>query len=410
MTSSDSEPGTAIAPPIARESRTTSGASTPRSRNGYSNEAVLLACVGLILVLLAFTAVISRLYHKDVHVLADQWFASGEAELAAGNAQRAIVDYQNALVYSPGNPIFQFHLAQALLAAGGGEKARSYLLNLLSESPASGQINLELARIAASEKGSAQDAIRYYNAAIYGVWDQDPIVMRWNVRRELCGYLLAHNMRSQAEPEIIALAQEVPPGDAQRRKDAGALLLRVGLWNRAFDEYHAVLITHKHDSDALLGAATASFQLGQYTRALSFLDALPPEKQADPEVSSMMETARAVDAENPYNLGLSAAERARRAAKAIELATSRAQQCIARTGPLNPDSAPTPVQESLAAMRAMASKWSRQNLARNPALIDDAMKVVFQLENAAQQQCGTPERTADRALLLIAQSRFGAQP
>src|SRR5580704_7581282 len=93
------------------------------------------------LVMLALTALFSRLYHKKVHTLADAMFAQGEADeraaqQLAGQAQAAhfklaLTDYRNALAYNPTNPLFQFHLARALAAAGRDDEARSYLLNLL---------------------------------------------------------------------------------------------------------------------------------------------------------------------------------------------------------------------------------------------------------------------------------------
>ena len=139
----------------------------------FSRELVLLLCVLALLVLLAVSALFSRLYHKKVHTLADAMFAQGEADertagQMAGEAKTAqlklaLTDYRNALAYNPGNPMFQFHLAKALAAAGRDDEARSYLVNLLSETPGSGEINLELARIATHRKSLA-DAMRYYRS------------------------------------------------------------------------------------------------------------------------------------------------------------------------------------------------------------------------------------------------------
>ena len=121
----------------------------------YSREAVLLGCMLLLVLFVLFTAAASRMYHKKIHVLADDWFDEGEASFRVGDIKSALTDYRNALVYSPDNAKFQFHLAQALAAAGRGDEGRSYLLNLLSESPGSGEVNLALARIAASEPAAS---------------------------------------------------------------------------------------------------------------------------------------------------------------------------------------------------------------------------------------------------------------
>ncbi len=119
-------------------------------------------------------------------------------------------------------PIFQLHLAQALASANREDEASTYLVNLLAESPGSGEINLELARISAHQ-GQFFFAVRYYHSAIYGVWETDPLVKRWNVRRELCEYLLDRGDVKDAQPEVIALAQEVPSGDMERRKGSGSI-------------------------------------------------------------------------------------------------------------------------------------------------------------------------------------------
>lgn len=389
----------------------------PKRDSAYPLEFVLLGYFALVVVLLGITAFIARMYHKDVHVLADNWFAKGEAKFKSGDAAQAVIDYRNALVYSPGNAVFQLHLAQALSAVPGRrDEARSYLLNLLTESPGSGEINLDLARI---EKDSMRDALRYYNGAIYGVWEKDPAVMRWNVRRELCEYLLTRGTMDQAQPEIIALAQEVPPGDVAREKDAAALLLRVKLWSRAFDEYRAVLARNKHDEDALAGAGIAAFQMSEYARAIPYFNQLPPQRRAAADVSSFLSTARDIDAENPFVRELPSEQRVRRALAALAQAESRLQQCLRQTGGSS-NSAQPPAQSSAqaaaqlqklyAAIQEATDKWNQKTLARDPSEVDALMQLVFQAENAAAQQCGEPQDAADRALLLIAQSQTGAEP
>jgi tetratricopeptide (TPR) repeat protein len=167
------------------------GASPNTDARPYSREAFLFSSLMLLLLAFGFTAIVTRMYHTRVHTLADVWFAEGEASYRSGDVASALTDYRNALVFSPNNSQFQFHLAQALAAAGRSDEARSCLLNLLSESPGSSEINLELARIAARQNSMAE-SLRYYHGAICGVWDTDPISRRWQVRREFSEYLLDH--------------------------------------------------------------------------------------------------------------------------------------------------------------------------------------------------------------------------
>jgi len=376
--------------------------------SGYPREFILFMCFALLLILLAFTAFVARMYHKDVHVLADGWFAKGESELKAGNAKDAVVDYRNALAYSPANSIFQLHLARALSIAGPDHmgEARSYLLGLLAQSPGNGEINLYLARIS---KDSMGDALRYYNGAIYGYWEHDPVVMRWSVRRELCDYLLSRGTIDQAQPEIIALAQDVPPGDLARQKDAASLLLRVSLWARALDQYGAVLAVHKRDSDALVGAGIAAFHIGQYTRAVTYFDQLSPERRNAPDVSSLLATTQDIQTESPFLAKLSGKERAIRTLKALALVQARLESCSAQ-----PPVAPVLAVPSVTQLQQLRNElksptWTERSLAGDQSQVDAAMALVFEAENAAASQCGEPQDPPNRALLLIGQSENGRE-
>jgi tetratricopeptide (TPR) repeat protein len=257
-----------------------------RSQAGYSREAVLFSALVLLLLLASFTAFVSRMYHKTFHVLSDQWFAKGEGSFRAGKAAEALNDYRNALAYSPSNSQFQFHLAQALAATGREEEAESYLLNLLSVSPGSGEINLELARIAARNSATS-DALRYYHSAVYGGWENDPATMRWNARLELCEFILSHSGTRQAEAEITALADDVPPGNIDAHEKSGDLLLRVGLWTRALAEFQSVLAAGTSDADALAGAGTAAFHLNEFAQALEYFDRLPDDRRVGPQTTGL---------------------------------------------------------------------------------------------------------------------------
>jgi tetratricopeptide (TPR) repeat protein len=370
-------------------------------------ELVLIICFVLLLLMFSVTAVVSRLYHKKIHTLADQWFAQGEGAFQAGNAKLAVTDYQNALVYSPNNSIFQLHLAQALVAAGRLDEARFYLLNLLAESPGSSEINLELARISARQ-GSWLEAVRYYHAAIYGVWDGDPLVRRWEVRRELCQYLLDRGDVADAQPEVLALSQEAPPRDLQRQKQAAELLLRSGSWARALLDYQSILKQSRGDQDALVGAAIASYQLAKYAQSLAYFGRLRGEKPLSDDVQGMLQSSREVEAADPFRKGLTIAERSRRAAAAAVQASSRLGDCAHQRGEALSQTPPvTDLQKLYATQQSMAADWSESNLARHPDRIEAVMSLAFEMENTAAQQCGAPLPGPDRTLLMLDRSREG---
>jgi tetratricopeptide (TPR) repeat protein len=385
-------------------STATIGAAGKKSPRIYSREAVLFGCIVLLVLFVLVTATINRMYHKKIHVLADSWFTQGEASFQAGDVQSALIDYRNAMVYSPGNAKFQFHLAQALAAVGRGDEGRSYLLNLLSESPGSGQVNLALARIAA-RKGATSEAIRYYHAAIYGEWDSSPIAMRWQVRRELSEYLLDHGEAQQAVPEIIALADDTPAGDPEGRKVVANLLLRAKLWPRALDGFRALVAVNGEDHDALLGAATSAFELGQYELALDYFDRLPQQERQAPDIVTMYQTAEQINAVNPFVAGLSRGAKAQRAADALALAGKRLQGCAGQENQSLLVTLPqTPLQRAFVNSKELEAEGSLQYIEKHPEIIEDVMAHVFEMENVSAAACGNPQ-DADRALWLLGRSR-----
>jgi tetratricopeptide (TPR) repeat protein len=369
----------------------------------YSRELVFLLCVLSLLTLVAITAFLSRMYHKQVHTLADGWFAQGERDMQAGNITAALTDYRNALVYNPYNTRFQFSLATALAAAGRGNEARAYLLNLLSESPGRGEVNLELARVAAQNNLTA-DAVRYYQGAIYGEWDADPFATRWQIRRELCGFLLDRGLVKQATPEVIALAENTSRNDVQRLKIVGQLLLRTQQWARAQELYHDLLAADRYDEEALAGAAKAAFELGQYSDALQYFNRLPRERRDAPDLASAYQLSQRVLAVDPFVSGLSAKTKAQRATDALTLAQTRLQNCARQNGESLLETPPrTDLQLLWAQFQRTQNDWDQRDLERLPERLDASMEFVFGVENAAAKACGEPLGD-DRALWLLGRS------
>ena len=118
----------------------------------------------------AIAGLVTRLYHDQQASMAQQWYQRGNAKLAAGHAAADADDFSNALVYSRGNDLFELRLAQAFIAAGRRDEAQAHLEELWERTSSSGIVNLELARLAA-QKGDTSEAVRYYNNAIYSVWE-----------------------------------------------------------------------------------------------------------------------------------------------------------------------------------------------------------------------------------------------
>jgi tetratricopeptide (TPR) repeat protein len=231
--------------------------------------------------------------------------------------------------------------------------------------------------------------------------------MRWQVRKEFCEYLLDNNAMNQAEAEIIALADNTSPEDFGGQKTAGDLLLRARMWRRALQEFQTLLSHDPHGEDALVGAATAAFQLAQYSQAEEYLERLPREKLADPELTRMHEISRSVLSLNPFAPGLSIDEKAKRTAEATAVAQARASACERQNGSTSsPGASGSALASAMTTSNQNAADWTARNLRKYPERIEPAMSSVFELEDAAAGQCGEPQG-ADYALWLIARSRAG---
>jgi tetratricopeptide (TPR) repeat protein len=372
---------------------------------GQSREVVLVICAVLLAALFSVTGILTRAFHKKQNALAEEWFARGNASLSSGAARQALDDYRSALIFDPENEPFQLHLAQALAQLGRENEARAYLLNLLGDRPGDGEVNFELARLAA-QTGDTDDAVRFYHAAIYGAWDTDPVAAQLRARLELSQFLVRHREHALAEAELISLAANIPDGDAQLHAQAGDLFQSVGELNRALNQYRHALKAAPENLTARIGAGLVSFKLGDYVKASEDLEIAA---QADPEnktVAATLDTAHLVTASDPFSARLSSKEQANRVSVALVHATERADQCSSSAAK-NPNA---PILADLAdrAKSQQKSIWSERSLLLHPDQNDAAMEMVFKIEAAATQICGEPTG-ADAALLLIERKYRGKQ-
>ncbi len=295
-------------------------------------------CCATLILMIGFTAFINRLYHKKIHTLADTWAALGDASVKRGDLSSAIVEYRNALAYSPERVDLPISFAQALAATGlNDNEAQNYLVNLWNESPGSGEVNLELARVAAHKPAGYTDALRYYHTAIDGEWTENPVGRRWEVRQELCDYLLRMGKIEQARVEVLALADNTAADDSEHQLVVGQLLLRTQDWNRALNTFRPDGDRGSRECGGDCGSGERRRLIwGQYATARDYFFKLPAERRAAPDVAGMLATAHLVLAADPYLSGLSVKDRALRAENAVTIATARAQSCLAT----NPRSTP----------------------------------------------------------------------
>jgi tetratricopeptide (TPR) repeat protein len=384
--------------------------------NIIHREHLLLAgLVAVIVVCFSLTTFAARAYHRKQERFGAEWYQRGERALKESHPSAAVEDFRNALAYSRDNDLYRLRLAQALMADHRPQEARSHLLLLWEKEPGDGTINLELARLAAMW-GDRQQAVRYYHAALYGVWLDEPTAHRWQIRFELSEYFLQRNTiqdTKDAQAELVALAAELPPQDAAAQTRLGTLLLRAGLNARALAAFRAALAAQPNLMPALKGGSEAAFRMAEYQTARHYLLPIVAQDPKDQSALEMLNLCDLVLKLDPFARGLASHEQARRALRDFQIALARAQKCaVPAIAPASPPASQTAApQDDLSTLLAEAnsreSRVSERTLANDPAVLESTMELAFKLEKASAN-CG-PASLEDKALALLAQPSEAAR-
>lgn len=353
---------------------------------------VVLLLVVILVAGFAVTGFIARGYKARQQLLAERWFARGDRDLARGAPERSVDEIQTALAFSPDNDAYRLKLALALMRSGKLDEARVHLTNLWEQRPGDATVNLQLARVMA-RLGDAQDAIRYYHGAIFGVWDSKPLQNREASRFELVNYLLSTNQSAAAQSELIALAAELPPNSAQQVK-LGDLMMEAGEPDRAFVAYANARKANRNDVQAALGAARAAFALRRYAEARDYARLALKTNPDLEEATTLEKQAQLVLAADPYAKGINTRGRAERAQAAFEAASDRLDECLSNHA--------DPALQNLAAQQKSNFKRIRVPMLRSdPDLLDSVVRWAYDVERTSEGTCGAPTGV-DTALLILA--------
>jgi len=318
----------------------------------------------------------------------EAWFRLGQDELARDRVPGAIDAFRRALAKVKDSREYSLALARALEQSGDADAAERALLALRESAPEDGDINLELARIAA-RRGDMTTALRYYRNALYAPSAAADENLRRGLRLELIDFLLARGERGRALSELLAAAND-SPNDVPSAVRLGRLFAQAGDYRRARDQYRRALQIDARQPDALVGAGTAAFQLGDYAEARRDLAAAPSD---DPAVAVMRDVATHVLSDDPLGVRLGSSERYRRLVADVMTVSNRLHTCLIQAAPSDA------VMAAVSAVDAFAATLRRRRV--DPDLVDDGLSVVFKGEQAVPASCGDPS-PADRALVLIA--------
>jgi tetratricopeptide (TPR) repeat protein len=379
----------------------------------FKDTLALLSVFAVTCLLAVLTWLIFRSFSQHQSDAAARWKRRGEEALQNHNATAAVYDLRTALGYKEDNPATEVELADALAQAGRLQEATSYFNTLWEKQPGNGNINLQLARLAARQ-GQRATALERYQAAIYGVWEGDGTVRRRQVRLELVQYLIQENRFGDARDELLIAAGN--DKSTPTLMEVAGLLAKAHATADALRFYREVAGRRPVEVQALEGTGQMAFLLSRYKMARTYLDrALKASSAAHPLMDRALaeknlRIAQAVVAVYPSE-ELPQRERLLRVVRAYEVARKRYTACVNGMAGQSqtPQNGSTQIQNN-DQMTALGNRWqnSRPQLTV-AALVDSAqlekttMQLVYDTELAAVQLCGEPTGE-DAALLRIAAS------
>jgi tetratricopeptide (TPR) repeat protein len=365
----------------------------------YVERRVALFSAALLALMFGVTALLARSYHAREEGLAAEWYQLGSRELDAGKPERAIEDFRNSLSYGPDNREVQLRLAEALLADGRFSETRSYLVNLWESAPGSGQVNLDLARLAV-RSGDVDDAIRYFHGAILGGWDKEPIAQRRKVRLELCEFLLERGLINEGRAEIAGLVVDTPPDDGELHEQDARLFLKVGEPAKALTELEIAIRSNPRESRWLTETGRVALEDGDYFKAETYFSRAERAGPSE-ENRAALELVHDVLGNDPFLDGLNEEEQARRIWRDFGQVTERLSECadtLKKNASLEPPA--SDLQALQKEERELHRRANLRLLAQNDEMRADVMNFVARVENAVSRRCG-PGTTADQALKII---------
>lgn len=351
-----------------------------------------LLCVLIAITIAAFfltrsLAATSRAYHRADAL---QWHQVGLRRLADGDTASAITALRHAAAGDRENREVALALANAYGAAADPGAARDVLLQLRERFPEDPDINLRLARL---ERGNErpEEAIRYYQGALLGLWGPQQLDERRQLRGELIEFLLEYDMKPRALSESLLLAGETPD-TPEAHVRVGQLLLRADDPGRALQQFDAALERAPRDGDARAWAGEAAFRAGQFRLASRHLARVPDHPRAE-ALAPVVDLIVTLD---PLAPGLSGRERHRRIGAAAERVAAELAGCKADETQVDA------LTTELAAVRAEL----RRRRTDDP--VDAHLSALASLAERAASICGQPTPIF-RALDLIA-AQHGRAP
>jgi tetratricopeptide (TPR) repeat protein len=352
----------------------------------------------------AFTKYIAMKEEQIEARTAAIWYSEGRRQLGSEKIDQAIESFRKATAESPGDRTYSLALANALAAGNHVAEARETLLRLRESGPEDAEINSQLARLDV-KGGEIDDAIQYYQNALYGRWAGTQADSRQRqLRIELIRFLLEHQRRNFALSELLILETDLPRTAAAHLETA-RLFAQAGDAQHALGHYDEAIELDKNNVDALTEAGETEFRLGDYRRTERYLEAamrLSPQVEKSRHLLSISEGVLSGD---PLEQHLSRKESRERLLRGLTQATQRLQYYLRE---------PSNSQRSsqLGTLESQARVLTSALHSRRPLdseSIYSGVELIYNIERATAT-AGLEPDVLDEALLLIGQKHGVAQP
>ena len=350
-------------------------AAAPDSAAQHPQTRLLAGVVAVMVALAMLIAFLNYSYRAERVSRAEQYFKTGNEDMAKERYEEAIEQYRDALSISH-SVEHRMGLAEALTKAGNWAEARIYWNEILRDLPSSGRANLGLARVLAAQHDTA-NAVTLYQRAIYGTWPNRSEQHRIEARMELIGTLNQAGRRAEAQAELMSLAAN-SPADPAVRKQIAQMCTQFGMYRQAADLYREAARRNPDDAGAFDGLAAAEFAQGNYAAAR---DAYRAAEKADPGDAAAGQKAQLCErilALDPTGRDLPARERFDRSRDLLSETAADVTACRGSADPL-PDEVQRDVQEAQAILGRSAhpASWNdaaEANLAAAERLWQDRLK------------------------------------
>lgn len=268
---------------------------------------------------------VSSAYKNKRVALGQHHYMWGQWDASHGQPQKAVSDFRKALLYLPDKIQYRLSLASALVAVGRLNEAHTHLEELVEEQPTNGSINLLLARVD-RRLNLPEEALRYYERAVYAYWPKAELPKRREARWELVSLLEQLGNRNTEVAELMQLYANAPP-DPKERSKIGFLLLKNGATSEASRIFEPLARTSPRDPDVYRGLGQIAFDTGNYAHARrNFARAvrLDPKDTASQQALELTEAVIDLDPALPR---MSGAERLRRSKNLLNRVLTDIEEC-----------------------------------------------------------------------------------